>query len=318
MTSTVEHDGHHGLLLVDKRPGGTSHDIVRLARRALDERKIGHCGTLDPNATGLLLLTVGRATRLTRFLIQAPKIYEGDIQLGTATDTYDAAGEVTFEGSTAELTADRIARAMSEFRGTQHQLPPPYSAKKIGGRKYYELARSGQDFERQGKDVEIHEFAPRGALADTGCDLVPFRLSCSTGAYARSLAHDLGERLGCGGYLATLRRLRVGSFDVDRAVDSRRLEDAARTAEPLDVAALGDAWAPFDGIPLPFLRLALDANQERRITHGQTVLAPGTEADEGDWVQLTDSRGRFLAVAVVSERIGDRGLAVLQPKIVFR
>ncbi len=315
MTSDGERDG---LLLVDKRPGGTSHDVVRMARRALGERKIGHCGTLDPNATGLLLLTVGRGTRLTRFLIQAPKVYEGEIQLGTATDTYDAAGNVTFEGSTADLTAELVAGAMREFEGSQHQLPPPYSAKKIGGRKYYELARRGEDFERQGKDVEIYEFAACGAFGDPGADRVAFRLSCSTGAYARSLAHDVGERLGCGGHLATLRRRRIGSFDVRQAVDSERLEDAARGAEPLDVTELGAAWVPFDEIPLPFPRAAMDPAQERRVVHGQTVLAPDVEAGEGDWVQLTDGRGRFLAVAIVSERIGDRGLTVVQPKIVFR
>ena len=309
---------HHGLLLVDKRPGGTSHDVVRIARRALGQRKIGHCGTLDPNATGLLLLTAGRGTRLTRFLIQAPKVYEGEIQLGAATDTYDAAGKVTFEGSTADLTADDVASAMKEFEGSLHQLPPPYSAKKIGGRKYYELARQGQDFERQGKDVEIHEFAPAGAFGDPGPDRIAFRLGCSTGAYARSLAHDLGERLGCGGHLATLRRLRVGSFEVEAAVDSERLEGVAPGAEPLEVDELGSAWVPFDEIPLPFPTAAMDATQERRITHGQTVLAPGIDAGEGDWVQLTDGRGRFLAVATVAERIGDRGLAVVQPKIVFR
>ncbi|MYA06507.1 MAG: tRNA pseudouridine(55) synthase TruB [Holophagales bacterium] len=315
MTSGSE---RHGLLLVDKRPGGTSHDVVRIARRALSERKIGHCGTLDPNATGLLLLTVGRGTRLTRFLIQAPKVYEGEIQLGAATDTYDAAGEVTFEGSTAALTPGDIASAMKEFEGPQHQLPPPYSAKKIGGRKYYELARRGEDFERQGKDVEIYEFGPCGAFGDPGSDRIPFRLSCSTGAYARSLAHDLGERLGCGGHLATLRRLRIGSFEVQRAVDSERLEGVARGAESLDLSELGSAWVPFDEIPLPFPTAAMDPTQERRVTHGQTVLAPGIEAGEGDWVQLTDGRGRFLAVAMVSERIGDRGLAVVQPRIVFR
>ena len=315
MTSDTE---RHGLLLVDKRPGGTSHDVVRIARRALGQRKIGHCGTLDPNATGLLLLTVGRGTRLTRFLIQAPKVYEGEIQLGAATDTYDAAGTVTFEGSTADLTADAVASAMKEFEGSLHQLPPPYSAKKIGGRKYYELARRGQDFERQGKDVEIYEFAPSAAFGGPGPDRIAFRLGCSTGAYARSLAHDLGERLGCGGHLATLRRLRVGSFEVEAAVDSERLEGFAHGAEPPEADELGSAWVPFDEIPLPFPSVAMDATQERRITHGQTVLAPGIEAGEGDWVELRDGRGRFLAVATVSERIGDRGLAVMQPKIVFR
>ena len=308
----------HGLLLVDKRPGGTSHDVVRAARRALGERKIGHCGTLDPNATGLLLLTVGRGTRLTRFLIRAPKVYEGEIRFGVATDTYDAAGEVTSEGSIAELTDEKITRAMCDFEGMQHQLPPPYSAKKIGGRKYYELARQGREFERQGKDVEIFQFGATGPLGGPDGDRIPFRLGCSTGVYARSLAHDLGEQLGCGGHLAALRRLSVGNFEVDNAFDSARLEEVERGAEPLSAEDLGVAWVPFDDIPLPFPRVAMDATQERRIAHGQTVLASGIEAGEGDWVQVTDSRGRFLAVGSVTERIGDRGLAVVQPKIVFR
>ncbi len=307
----------HGLLLVDKRPGGTSHDVVRSARRALNERKIGHCGTLDPNATGLLLLTVGRGTRLTRFLIGAPKVYEGEIRFGVATDTYDAAGEVTREGSTASLTHEQVVRAMSGFEGPQHQLPPPYSAKKIGGRKYYELARRGEEFERQGKDVEIFQFEATGPLGQPGPHLIPFRLSCSTGAYARSLAHDLGGQLGCGGHLAELRRLRIGSFEVDEALDSQRLEQVGRGAEPLGTDDLGNAWVPFDDIPLPFARVTMDPAQERRIAHGQSVLAPGSEAEEGDWVQLTDNRGRFLAVGAVAERIGSRGLAVVQPKIVF-
>ena len=308
----------HGLLLVDKRPGGTSHDVVRAARRALGERKIGHCGTLDPNATGLLLLTVGRSTRLTRFLIGAPKVYEGEIRFGVATDTYDAAGKVTHEGNTADLTHEQVVQAMSGFEGRQHQLPPPYSAKKIGGRKYYELARRGEEFERQGKDVEIFEFEAIGVLGQSEPRGIPFRLSCGAGAYARSLAHDLGEQLGCGGHLATLRRLRIGSFEVEKAFDSRRLEAVERSAEPLATADLGVSWVPFDDIPLPFPRLAMDATQERRITHGQSVLAAGAEAEEGDWIQLADNRGRFLAVGAVAERIGDRGLAVVQPRIVFR
>ncbi len=309
--------GRHGLLLVDKQPGGTSHDVVRAARRALGERKVGHCGTLDPNATGLLLLTVGRSTRLTRFLIGAPKVYEGEIRFGIATDTYDAAGEVTLEGSTADLTHEQVVEAMRRFEGPQHQLPPPYSAKKIGGRKYYELARRGQEFEREGKDVEIFQFEATGQLGTPGPDRIPFRLSCAAGAYARSLAHDVGEQLGCGGHLATLRRLRIGSFEVEGALDSGRLEAVQRGDEPLSATDLGVAWVPFDDIPLPFSRVMVDATQERRIAHGQSVLAPGSDAEEGDWVQIANNRGRFLAVGAVAERIGDRGLAVVQPKIVF-
>ncbi len=315
MSGPVE---RHGLLLVDKEPRGTSHDVVRFARRALGQRKVGHCGTLDPNATGLLLLTVGRGTRLTRFLIGAPKLYEGEIQFGTATDTYDSAGKVTFEGSTADLSERRVVQAMKGFEGPVHQLPPPYSAKKIGGRKYYELARRGEDFERQGKDIEIYQFEATGALGAAGANRIGFLLSCSTGAYARSLAHDLGEQLGCGGHLAALRRLRVGPFEVGDAIESSRLEAVGRGDEPLTTDEFGSAWIPFDEIPLPFAKLSLDPGQERRVAHGQTVLTPALGAEEGDWIQVLDSRGHFLAVGTVTERVGDRGLAVVQPRIVFR
>jgi len=307
----------HGLLLVDKRPGGTSHDVVRMARRALGERKVGHCGTLDPNATGLLLLTVGRGTRLTRFLIQAPKVYEGEIRFGVATDTYDAAGKVTSEGPTGDLTNEMVVRAMRDFEGSQHQLPPPYSAKKVGGRKYYEMARRGQKFERQGKDVEVFQFEAVGRFGAPGPDRLAFRLSCSTGVYARSLAHDLGEKLGCGGHLFDLRRLRIGTFRVEDSVDSGRLEAVRHGDEPLGPADLGSAWLPFDEIPLPFPQITLDPIQERRVSHGQSILTSGSEAEEGDWVQLRDHSGRFRAVGSVTERIGERRVVVVQPRIVF-
>ena len=299
-----------GLLLVDKPAGCTSHDVVQQARRALRERRIGHCGTLDPGATGLLLLTVGRGTRLTRFLIRAPKVYEGKMRLGVTTDTYDAEGQVTSRGSLEGITAERVSAEMATFCGEYEQVPPPFCAKKTGGRKYYELAREGLEVPRVASRVQVYEFA---AIArELREDALPFRLSCSSGTYARSIVHDLGQRLGCGAHLFDLRRHRIGHFDLASAADLGRLREAEGAPE-----ALGAAWIPFDQIPLPFAEVALDAAQERRIANGQTVVVPELPSEEGDWVKLVNPHGRFVAVGTVTERFGDRGVGVVQPRIVF-
>jgi tRNA pseudouridine55 synthase len=304
-------EGLHGLLLVDKPAGCTSHDVVRDARRALHERKVGHCGTLDPDATGLLLLTVGRATRLTRFLIRAPKVYEGIIRFGIVTDTYDASGQVLSERPTTDLDTEEVSARMAELVGTYAQLPPPYCAKKTGGRKFYELARQGEPVPREPVEVKIYEFEPTGGgLAG---DRLPFRLACASGTYARSLAHDLGERLGCGAHLAALRRIAIGHFSIESAVTMPALEACGGDPGPL-----GEAWIPFDRIPLPFPEVQADANQERRVLNGQSALLQDLDAAEGDWIKLVNPRRRFIAVGSVVERIGDRGVGVVQPRIVFK
>jgi tRNA pseudouridine55 synthase len=301
----------HGLLLVDKPAGCTSHDVVRDARRALFERKIGHCGTLDPDATGLLLLTVGRATRLTRFLIRAPKVYEGVIRFGVVTDTYDASGEVLAVRPIDALQAATVEAEMAKLVGTYPQLPPPYCAKKTGGRKFYELARKGQEVPREPVDVQIYEFRATGDGL-RGSDL-PFRLACASGTYARSLAHDLGERLGSGAHLAALRRTAIGHFSIESAATLETVESCAG-----DTTLLGEAWIPFDRIPLPFQEVQADANQERRVLNGQSALLQDLDADEGDWIKLVNPRRRFIAVGSVVERIGERGVGVVQPRIVFK
>jgi tRNA pseudouridine55 synthase len=298
-----------GLLLIDKSAGCTSHDVVQVVRRAMRQKKVGHCGTLDPDATGLLLLTLGKGTRLTRFLIRAPKVYEGSIRFGQATDTYDASGEVVREASTEGLNTQCIAEAMSSFEGEIDQAPPPYCAKKVGGVKYYELARRGEEVPTQPKPVHIFAFEPIGELED---DVLSFRLSCASGTYARSLAHDLGERLGSAAHLAGLRRLQIGGFKVADAVAAEDLE--AAFPEGSDPAF----WVPFDRIPLPFEEIHTDAQQERRITHGQTLLIRDPRIDEGDWVKVVNDREQFVAVGSVIESIGQDGMRVVQPKIVFK
>jgi len=303
-----------GLLLLDKGPGFTSHDAVQRVRRVLRQKKIGHCGTLDPDATGLLLLTLGTATRLTRFLIRAPKVYEGVIRFGTATDTYDASGRVTSEapaGAVAALTAEAVAAAMRAFEGEIQQQPPPYSAKKVQGVKYYELARRGEEVPSETKEVTVYEFSPVGGIGEDGS--LRFRLSCSSGTYARGLAHDLGAALGVGAHLAELRRTRIGSFRTEDAVGLPQLEEKVQAGE-----GVGGAWVPFDQIPLPFGEVTADPQQETRISHGQTVLVRELAGEEGDWVKLINRRREFIAVGTVVERIGTAGVGIVQPKVVFR
>ena len=278
-------------------------------RRGLRQKKVGHCGTLDPDATGLLVLTVGRGTRLTRFLIRAPKVYEGTVTFGTATDTYDASGEVTREAGVEHLTTAGIAEAMAGFVGQIEQAPPPYCAKKVGGVKYYELARRGEEVPQKTKTVQIFEFEPTREIADGTID---FRLSCASGTYARSLAHDLGGVLETASHLSSLRRLQVGGFRVDQALSAQDVADAfAGDTEPA-------AWIPFDDIPLPFEEIRTDLQQEKRITHGQSVLVRDSRIAEGDWVKVTNARRQFVAVGSVVETIGQEGVRLVQPKIVFK
>jgi tRNA pseudouridine55 synthase len=302
-----------GLLLIDKEPGFTSHDVVQKVRRILKQKKVGHCGTLDPDATGLLLLTLGTATRLTRFLIRAPKVYEGVIRFGITTDTYDAAGKVVSEApaeAVAALTRQTVEEGMRRFEGTIEQQPPPYSAKKIQGVKYYELARRGEEIPEDTKEVTVYELSPLGDLED---GRLRFRLACSSGTYARGLAHDLGVALGCGAHLAELRRIKIGNFNVAEAATLARLDEAVQAGEPV-----GPAWISFDQIPLPFDEVTADPQQEHRITHGQTVLVRELQSDEGDWVKLVNRRREFIAVGTVVERIGSAGVGIVQPRVVFR
>jgi len=201
---------------------------------------------------------------------------------------------------------------MDAFLGIYEQTPPPYCAKKIGGVKYYELARRGEATPDAKKPVSIYTYQPLAGY-QPGVDL-PFRLSCASGTYARSLAHELGERLGTGAVLASLRRTQISTlYNVEQAATIATLRQRMEEGE-----VLGSAWLPFDEIPLPFSEVIADAQQERRIGNGQTVLVHAIEGQEGDWVKLIDSRHRFLAVGAVVERIGAGGVGVVQPKVVFR
>ncbi|HUF61346.1 MAG TPA: tRNA pseudouridine(55) synthase TruB [Verrucomicrobiales bacterium] len=211
-----------GVLLVDKEPGMTSHDVVAMARRKLQIRKIGHCGTLDPMATGLLILVIGRGTKIQDLLMSEDKTYEGTIRLGTATDTQDAEGRVIEEREVPAMDRARVEAVFAEFSGDFFQIPPMVSAIKKDGVPLYKLARQGKMIEREPRLVHVYQYE---VLSVEPPD-IGFRVVCSKGFYVRTYAHDIGERLGCGGHLKSLRRTRSGNFDLERAATIRQLRES--------------------------------------------------------------------------------------------
>ncbi|HEX6494825.1 MAG TPA: tRNA pseudouridine(55) synthase TruB, partial [Acidobacteriaceae bacterium] len=214
----------NGLLILDKPAGMTSHDVVARTRRIVNERSIGHLGTLDPMATGVLPLLLGRYTRLAQFFGRMDKAYTGSIRFGHATTTYDAEGEPVGPSTQVALDAEQLKEQAEHFNGELLQTPPAYSAKKVCGRKSYSLARAGEAVELTPVRIVVHEFAITSVRGDTA----EFRATVSAGGYIRSLAHDLGRRLGCGAHLASLRRVAAGPFRVEAALS---LEDLAALAQ---------------------------------------------------------------------------------------
>ena len=293
-----------GVLLVDKAEGPTSHDVVAAARKALDTRRIGHTGTLDPFATGLLVLCVGQATKLAQFLTGLDKSYEATARLGVHTDTLDRTGTVTAETDAWRRLDDAAIRdAFERQRGVIEQVPPTYSAKKVGGKKSYELARAGQAVQLAPAEVEIHGLE---VLAIDGAE-VRFRIRCSTGTYVRAVARDAGEALGVGAHLTALRRTAVGPFDVARAVSTATLTAARGGAgDAADETAADAARAEVRAsllTPLEALahvpRLELDTGQLKRVRHGQSIevaMAEGLVAlvDGGELRAVAESNGRWV------------------------
>src|SRR5262245_29958238 len=213
-----------GVLLVDKAEGMTSHDVVALVRRKLQVRKVGHCGTLDPIATGLLLITVGRGTKVQDLLMSEDKEYAGTFVLGVTTDTQDRQGEVTQQRPVPPLDENQIRAAFENFRGDFYQVPPMVSAKKHGGVPLYKLARQGKVVEREPRFVHVYRYTiDRTALPE-----VDFSVLCSKGFYVRTYVHDIGETLGCGAHLKSLRRTKSGRFDVANAITVDEIKNATR------------------------------------------------------------------------------------------
>src|SRR5215475_11803305 len=243
-----------GVLIIDKPEGITSHDVVQAIRKKFGISKVGHLGTLDPMATGVLPVAVGKATRIAQFIPNAPKEYEGEIRFGFATNTYDRGGTPT----TSERPVEgNIEHAMKGLTGTLDQIPPPFSAKKIGGAPAYKLARKNRAVTMAATRVEVREFA----MVAFDPPLMKFRVICSPGTYIRSLAHDLGQQLGCGAHLTALRRTRSGEFWIAQAVPMNRL--SASNLIPVDQL-------------LAFMRrIEVSGVDEAKVAHGNPVRAEG-------------------------------------------
>lgn len=214
-----------GALLIDKPAGPTSHDVVDKIRRKFGIKKVGHCGTLDPNATGLLIIVLGRGTKLSERLMSDDKVYEGTIKFGEATDSYDCEGQITETKPVPPLTLEQLNEACAPFIGDIMQTPPMVSAIKKDGVPLYKLARKGVEVEREARLVHIYNFRFTEYQEHHG----RFRLACTKGTYVRSVAHDLGKNLGCGAHLATLRRSVSGKFDVADALTLQTILDMSQS-----------------------------------------------------------------------------------------
>ena len=302
-----------GALIIDKPAGITSHDVVALVRKTIGERRVGHTGTLDPFATGVLVVLIGRATRLAQFLSGAEKEYAAVIRLGYATDTGDITGkrlEKPANGFTAEtertqsFRREEIEAALASLRGEIEQTPPMYSAKKIAGEKLYELARRGEEVERKAVRVTVSQFEALpsdGSLLksnEDGTSDVAVRVVCSAGTYVRTLAESVGERLGVGAHLSELRRARAGQFKIADAIALDRLNDVAQSGSVEQILISPDAALAH----LPLVNLSAD--DVSRICHGidlqiQEVVANGWSA--GQTVRMRNTDGQLIAVGIYDE-----------------
>ncbi|HTL45969.1 MAG TPA: tRNA pseudouridine(55) synthase TruB [Vicinamibacterales bacterium] len=312
--------GIDGALIVDKPSGPTSHDVVAVARRALKIRQIGHTGTLDPLATGVLVLLVGRATRLSQFIVHDRKEYVAEIRLGVATATYDAEAlhdnsqlptpnsQIDQSGQPRtnrignwELGIGSLDEVLDDFRGTFLQSPPPFSAKKVDGRRAYEQARRARPVEMQPVRVTVHELE---RLQSPDPRLIRLRMVVSAGFYVRSLAHVLGQRLGCGAHLETLRRTRSGPFSIDDSITLDTLVSGAPTLVPMN------------GLLQHIPAVTLSDEGLRRASRGN-VISPGhitnsaVEKTEDGRIRLLSPDGELVAIGVRDAR------AFLHPQVVL-
>lgn len=290
-----------GALVVDKPAGLTSHDVVAAVRRRLGGAKIGHTGTLDPMATGVLTLLVGRATRLAQFMASATKSYDARVRFGWATTTYDALGEAVGDVVDAPVDAAALERALDAFRGTFAQRPPAFSAKKVDGHRAYDLARADKAPELAPVEVTVHHLA---VLAVDG-GTADLRLTCSAGFYVRSLAHDLGRAVGTGAVLEALRRTRSGGFAVDAAVAFADLVSGSRDAVASRIVPVDQLLPDVPAVPL-------SSDEVRQVRHGRDVpLPPGWEGPP-PLARLVDEASRLVALAVPGDRPG-----FLHPSVVL-
>lgn len=273
-----------GIFNIDKPAGMTSHDVVQAIRRASGERRVGHAGTLDPIATGVLLVCVGGATRVTEYLMEHPKRYQAEITLGIATDTLDAEGQVTHVAEVVDVGRQDVETALASFVGTIQQVPPMYSAVKKAGRKLYELAREGITVEREPREVEIR----RLEITAWEPPHVTVDVECSKGTYIRALARDLGDVLSVGAHLSSLTRTVSGRFTLEDASDLDTV-----------IEAIADGWwmlliHPLDEALLEYEAMIIDASAEERVCHGQMINAP--QSVNTPYARAYSQDGRLIAV----------------------
>jgi tRNA pseudouridine55 synthase len=277
-----------GILNINKPPGKTSFGVVAAVKRLSGEKRAGHSGTLDPDATGVLPVCLGRATRIVEFLVDTTKTYRADIVLGTATDTYDSSGRVTHQGDASKIKRADIESALEAFRGPIRQTPPMYSALKHRGKPLYKLAREGIEIERKSRTVTIH----RLEMLDWQPPVVTLEVECSKGTYVRSLAHDLGEALGCGAHLKNLVRTRCGIFDIRDSVSLAQLEEASQHGY----------WEhflyPADIVLQDYPAVVVDDAGEESIRNG-SPLAPKQDiksSPQRKYCRAYSADGRFLGI----------------------
>jgi len=288
-----------GVLVVDKPIGMTSHDVVQIIRRGTGIRRAGHTGTLDPRASGVLVVLIGPAVRLSEYVSASDKRYQATIRLGSSTDTYDAEGVVTSSGSVEDITEEQFVDKLQNFVGEIEQVPPPYSAVKVQGRKAYEMAREGEEVELEPRKIQVYSLD----LLEWDSPEAVVDVFCSSGTYVRSLANDLGTALGCGAHLVGLRRTKSGRFTLRDAVPLRRLQESFTAGNWYKylipaAEALGD-WQSVE----------LDADQVELIRHGHRVPAdPGAEG----WARGISEQGDLVALLEL-----DNATMEWQPKKVF-
>ena len=289
-----------GIFNINKPTGMTSHDAVAIIRKHLKQKRVGHAGTLDPLASGVLPICVGQATRVAEYLSERGKAYQADVKFGTATDTYDAEGTITATASTADLTLNMIQETLEQFRGPQVQYPPLYSAIKIQGQPAYKRARAGEVIVLEPRPIVIHSLEilewipPRLTLA----------IECSKGTYIRSLAHDLGMQLGCCAYLEALVRTRSGPFTLSDSITLEQLADAVETN------SIQHYSFPLDKALEQYPAFKIDAETVERIKHGNTFNNP--VANNSGLARVYDTNGAFIAIAEWNEE-----QQAWQPKKVF-
>lgn len=274
-----------GVVIIDKPSGWTSHDVVAKVRNLTKAKKVGHTGTLDPFATGVLPLTLGRATRLTSYFLASDKVYHGVMRFGFATTTYDVDGEPLGEDSRPELDPMRLEQIFNHYRGTVLQTLPPYSAKKIQGRPLYSYARKGIELSPTKKEVTIKALT---VISVNGCE-VEFELACTAGTYARSLAHDIGSEYGCGAHLIRLRRTRSGEFPIETAVS---LSDGVQFYSR---DFFLDRLIPMRNLLHEIPSIVVSDGDRMKVVHGMdlNLLTADWKSDE---YRLTDQSGEIIAL----------------------